>query len=217
MTLQETNLTVEGVNSVRDRPLTESYKVHDFGEAILKTRLQNHGYTVEDHGDDARHVDRIVFGDGPDLAVFDGGELVAYIEIKCKESQEWYGRCNRRHFNEYVNFSSEVDVPVFIWFSLVDTDEDVCLRDGFFQVESTDQIDGEVIEADSTFLVYQDDCEVVEIPNDDKPAYRIDTNDIVNISRGDQIVDSIPEVHGNEVVCLNENEIRSTAYILNQL
>src|SRR6056297_1597839 len=109
MTLQETNLTVEGVNSVRDRPLTESYKVHDFGEAILKARLQNHGYTVEDHGDNARHVDRIVFGDGPDLAVFDDGELVAYIEIKCKESQQWYGRCNRRHFNEYVNFANEVD------------------------------------------------------------------------------------------------------------
>ena len=216
MTLQETNLTVEGVNSVRDRPLTESYKVHDFGEAILKTRLQNHGYTVEDHGDDARHVDRVVFGDGPDLAVFDDGELVAYIEIKCKESQEWYGRCNRRHFNEYVNFANEVDVPVFIWFALVDTDEDVCCRDGFFQVESTDQIDGEVIEAESTLLVYQHDCEPVEI-KDNPDAYRIDSDDILNISRGDQIVDSIPEVHGNEVVCLNENEIRSTAYILNQL
>ena len=106
MTLEETNLTVEGVNAVRDRPLEDSYEIHDVGYEMLVRRLQRHGFSVEDHGDDARELDRIVFADGPDIAVYDeqNGTLLAYIEIKCKESQQWFGRCNRRHLNGYVNF-----------------------------------------------------------------------------------------------------------------
>jgi|APHM01.1.fsa_nt_gi hypothetical protein len=218
MTLEETNLTVDQVQSVRDRSLEKAYDVHDVGYEILVRRLQRHGFHVEDHGDDARELDRIVMGDGPDLRVYDeeDGDLLGYVEIKTKESAEWFGRCNRRHFNEYVNHENEVDVPVFIWFALVDADDNVCKRDGFFRVEDTDQIEGEV-RVQTQYVFEKDDLQDVTTTDDGRKMVKIDHSDIVNVERGDQIVDSIPEVHGNEVVCLDENQIRSTPYILDLL
>ncbi len=218
MTIEETDLTVEGVNEVRDRPLEEAYSVHDVGYEMLVRRLQRHGFHVEDHGDDKRHLDRIVFGEGPDLVVYDedGGEKVAYIEIKCKESEQWFGRCNRRHFTEYVNVANEVDVPVFIWFALLDADENTLLRDGFFEVKDTDQIDGEIIDAETEYVFYEDDLQEVNT-DAEGTVLKVRHTDVLNINRGDQIVDTIPSVHGNEVVCLDEDQIRSTPYILNQL
>lgn len=217
MTIEETDLTVEGVNSVRDRPLEEAYDVHDCGYEMIVRRLQRHGFYVEDHGDDKRHLDRIVFADGPDLAVYDeeDGELLAYIEIKCKESESWFGRCNRRHFNEYVNFNNEVDVPVFIWFALLNADEQTLLRDGFFQVEDTDQIDGE-IKSDTEYVFYKEDITHVSETSEGE-VYKVRHTDLINVDRGDQVVDHIPEVHGNEVVCLDEDQIRATMYVLNEL
>jgi len=245
MTLEQSNQTVTQVQAVRDRSLEEAYEVHDVGYEIITRRLQRHGFVVEDHGDDARHADEILYGDGPDLAVYrrcenimsndsglgstysnidtgrfvsheDAHELVGYIEIKTKEKERWFGRCNRRHFDEYVNFSREVNVPVFIWFALVDSDENVCLRDGFFRVEDTDQINGEVIETNTTLVVDEQDIEPMDV-SDDRSLVMFNESDIVNISRGDQIAETIPEVHGNEVVCLDTDQIRSTSYVLYQL
>jgi len=217
MTIEETNLTVEGVNEVRDRPLEEAYDVHDIGYEMIVRRLERHGFYVEDHGDDKRHLDRIVFGEGPDLVVYneEDGEMLAYIEIKCKEKEQWFGRCNRRHFNEYVNVANEVDVPVFIWFALLNADEQTLLRDGFFEVEDTDQIDGE-IKSDTEYVFYEEDLQEVT-ETDAGQVLKVRHTDLINIDRGDQIVDTIPAVHGNEVVCLDEDQIRSTQYILNRL
>jgi len=223
MTLEQGNRSVAQVQAVRDRSLEEAYEVHDVGYEILVRRLQRHGFAIKDHGDDARHADEILYGDGPDLSVWstdkDGGadELLGYIEIKTKENERWFGRCNRRHFDEYVNFSTEVDVPVFIWFALVDSEKNACLRDGFFRVEDTDQIEGDVIDTQTSVVVSENDIEPLDIDGDDRPLVAINTADIINISRGDQIEDTIPEVHGNEVVCLDTDQIRSTPYILDQL
>jgi len=246
MTLERANRTVASVQAVRDRSLVEAYEPHDFAQELLEDRLERHGFTVEQHGDDARHADEILYGDGPDLAVYrlapnvkpnecglgstfintntgrfvssdNAYELVAYIEVKSKEHEKWYGRCNRRHFNEYVNFAAEVDVPVFIWFALVDADDGVCLRDDFLQVEDTDQIDGEVIDTDTEIVFEHDDIEHVTTTDEGREMYAVNKKDIINVSRGDQITAMIPSVHGNDVVCLNEDELRSTPYILNQL
>ena len=223
MTLERANRTVASVQAVRDRSLVEAYEPHDFAQELLEQRLKRHGFTVEQHGDDARHADEILFGDGPDVAVYatddDGGptELVAYIEVKSKENEKWYGRCNRRHFNEYVNFAAEVDVPVFIWFALVDADDGLCLRDDFFQVEDTNQIDGEVIDTDTEIVFEYDDLEHVTTTDEGREIHAVNKKDIINVSRGDQITAMIPSVHGNDVVCLNEDELRSTPFILSQL
>jgi len=245
MTLTESNLTVDQVQSVRDRSLVEAYEPHDVAQEIITRRLKRHGFFVEQHGDDARHVDEIMFGDGPDIAVYrlqdnvernddglgstfintntgrfvnqdDAYDLVCYIEIKSKESQEWYGRCNRRHFDEYVNFANEVDVPVFIWFALVDSENNACLRDDFFEVDGVDQIEGKVVQPGTELVFDKDQIEPVNTDGD-REIVMINSRDIINMDNGDQVTETIPAVHGNQVVCLDEDQMRSTAYILSQL
>ena len=216
MTLEKSNQSVEEVQAVRDRPLKEAYQPHDVAEEILTQRLERHGFDVIQHGDEARHADEILYGEGPDKEITYNGETVAYIEVKSKEKAEWFGRCNLRHFKEYVNFSNEVDVPVFIWFGLVDAEDNICKRSGFFKVEDTDQIDGDVQGTKTEYKFKVSEVDIVS-KTDDKTVLKVSHSDIINITRGDQIVETIPAVHGNEVVCLDENQLRSTPYILSQL
>jgi len=245
MTLERADgLTVEGVQAVRDRPLEDAYEVHDVGYAFLVGRLTRHGLAVVDHGDDARHADEVFYGDGPDLGVYDvdnggdggdGGEIASseegvpddvpenrspdgYVEIKCKESEEWFGRLNRRHFTEYVNFHHEADAPVFIWFALVDAVNQTLERDAFFEVTGTDQIDGSVVDVSERTVVFPASAsyEVTDAPDD--VTYRgVDASDVVGVESRDEIVDHIPEVHGNEVVCLDENQLRSFPHFLRRI
>jgi hypothetical protein len=244
MTLEQTDLTVEGVNAVRDRSFLEAYKVHDVGEEAVRAILASHGLSVEQHGDDARHADEIYFGSGPDLAVYklppsvqentagvgsqyidtDTGqfvslterlELVGYIELKCKEDPAWFGRCNLRHFREYVNFANEVDVPVYIWFGLVDSDENRVLRQALFPVEDTDQIAGDVVNVSAQDIVFRpDDCQ--EVAGSDDLQY-VEKGDIIGVRSRDSIVDYIPQVHGKEVVELNSDDFRSWPYFFHEL
>jgi hypothetical protein len=213
---EDVGMTEEELLNVRDRPLTESYEVHDVGYDFLVRRLTRHDLLVVDHGDDNRHVDDVIYGDGPDLAVHqtgeDGGlgELLAYIEIKTKESPEWFGRCNERHFKEYVNFANEVDVPVFIWFALVDSEDERLLRDGFVRVETRDQIEGDVIEVSERAVVF-DPEDTYEIDDGYKA---VDGDDVVGVRPRDDIVEYIPNVHGNDVLCLNEDQLRSFPHFL---
>jgi len=184
----------------------------------LKARLQAHGFTVEDHGDDARHADEVYMGDGPDLKVYDDGELVAYIELKVKTSQEWFARCNRRHYNEYVNFTNEVDEPVFIWFALVDSETEQLHRSAFFEVEDTDQIDGRVVDVTEQSMVFPEDAiEPVEGGPEGTQYVAVDADDIAGVRPGDVIADEIPNVHGNDVLCLNEDDLRSMPHFLHRV
>lgn len=244
MTLEESSLTVDGVMEARDRSLVEAYQVHDVGDEAVRAVLESHGLQVEQHGDDARHSDEIMFGDGPDLAVYrldpaieenkaglgsqyidiETGqfvspdkrkELVAYIELKCKEDEEWVGRCNLRHFREYVNFANEVDVPVFIWFGLVNSSEDRVLRQSLLEVEGTDQIDGDVVDVSAQDIVFRpEDCK--EVAGSEKLCY-VEKGDIVGVRSRDTIVDYIPNVHGNDVVELNSDEFRSWPYFFHTI
>jgi hypothetical protein len=216
MTLEETNLTVEQVQSVRDRSFKDAYEIHDIGYEIIVARLEAHGFHVEDHGDDARDVDEIYLGDGPDLAIYESesGSLVAYIEVKCKQDEEWFGRCNLRHYREYVNFSNEVNVPVFVWFALLDEDTNVIHRDAFHEVTDMGQLDGDVMDVTGDEIVfYEDDVRVV---NDDG-LVAVDGDDILDTDRGDVITMYIPDVWGNEVVELDSKTFRGFPHFLHRV
>lgn len=217
MTLEKTDLTVEQVMAVRDRPLEESYKDHDVGQQILIKQLQAHGFTVEEHGDDARHADKVFYGDGPDLAVYkdeDDDEPCAYIEIKCKTKPRWFGRCNLRHYKEYVNFNNEVDVPVFIYFSLIDRDDNYAHREAFVEVADTDQIAGDVVDVSDDTIVFC--AEDIQHINDDG-LRAVDGSDVLEVRSQDRVVDYIPEVHGNAVIELNDDEFRSLPHVLHRI
>lgn len=214
MTLEKADLTAEQLMQVRDRSLEEAYEVHDIGMGIFTGRLQSHGLDYQEHGDDARHADQVFFADGPDLAILNDGEVVGYVEIKVKEKAEWVGRCNLRHFREYVNFAQEVDVPVFLWFALVEGGDGPLKRDAFVRVEDTDQIDGEVVDvSDDTLVFCMDD--VRELGGGGERDLRvIDGSDLVSVNRRDAVVDSIPNVHGNDVIELNDDDFRSWPHFL---
>jgi len=216
--LEETTLTVEQLMQVRDRGLAEAYVPHDVGTEYITTKLETHGYHIQAHGDDARHADDVYMGDGPDLAVYENEgdeEPIAYIEIKTKEDPEWFGRLNLRHFHEYVNFSNEQDVPVWLWFALVDSDTETIHRTAWLQVQHTDQIDGRVTDAtDETMAFYEEDMRSVE---DADGLCCIDGSDIVGVRNDEVIVDFLPSIHGNDVVQLNDNHFRSFGHFLYQI
>lgn len=242
MTLEQTGLSVEQVMSVRDRPLEAAYETHDVGMAMLTARLQTHGLLYEDHGDDARHADEVLYGDGPDLAVYripdhiernaDGlgsqfidtetgqfvpptqaRELVCYIEVKTKESPEWFGRCNLRHFREYVQFTRETDVPVYIWFAYLDTETEQLHRDAFIEVRDTNQISEDSVDISDSEVVFS--CE--DVQQIDEELRYVEGTDIVSIHDDDLIVNFIPSVHGNSVVELNNKEFRNFSHVLNSI
>lgn len=223
MTLEDTGLTEDAVMNVRDRSLEEAYADHDIGTTFLFRRLRSHGFTPVAFGDDKRHADAVLYGDGPDVRVCDGeiapeeateaeldAQTVAFIEIKTKTSQEWFGRCNRRHFTEYVNFARERETPVFIWFALIDADAEQLRRDAFFRVRDTDQAVGDVVDVTQRAVVFDSD-DIYEI---DDGYVAVAADDVVGVRPRDTVVEEIPNVHGNDVVCLDEDELRSFPHFL---
>jgi len=219
MTLEKAGISVEALAEVRDRPLEEAYKTHDMAESILVSMFETHGYYCEQHGDDARHADEVFYGDGPDQAIYRGNACVpaeqplCYVEVKAKTDPEWFGRCNLRHFREYVQFARDTDVPVFIWFALIDEDDDQLHRDAFIEVEDTGQISEDSVDITDTEVVF--DIEDMQQANEE--LHYVEGSDIVRIHRNDLIVDFIPSVHGNNVVELNNKDFRSLPHVLNRL
>lgn len=216
MTLEKADdLTVEQLHEVRDRPLDEAYETHDIGHTYLTAKLKRHGFVVEDHGDDARHADEVFYGEGPDIAIYDSeddSDPVAYIEIKVKTDPAWFGRCNLRHFGEYCSFSGEVDVPVFIWFALVDEDDEQIHREAFVEVDADSDPHKEITDLSDGEVVFHE-ADVVEIDGDND-LQSVDGRDVVGVRRDERIVSMIPDVHGNDVVCLNDDDFRSWPHIL---
>ena len=244
MSGEAVGLTEEELSEVRDRPFVESYSIHDIGYEILVSRLNAHGYRVEDHGTDDRYADEVKYGEGPDLVVYEQRDFVrknedglgstyidertgqfvpeefvyekkGYIEIKTKQDPEWFGRVNLRHLREYVNFANEVDVPVFLWFALVDDDDTIPMvhREGFLEVEDMDQIDGDVVEvSDETVVFHAEDLHSV-----DDGLVAVEGSDIIEVRARDTVVDEIPNVHGNRVVELNDDEFRSFPHFMYEI
>lgn len=140
--------TVEDVMETRDRSLAVNYEPHDILQQFLERKLQAHGYEVEQYGLDDRHSDDLQFSGKPDLRVYVDEELVAYIEVKSKRasSDEWFGRLNRRHWDNYLygneefTGAKELSVPVFIYFGVVEEDDNRIIRDGFIEVNGEDQV-----------------------------------------------------------------------------
>jgi hypothetical protein len=134
--------------------------------------------------------------------------------VKTKEKEEWFGRLNVRHLREYVNFTNEQSVPVFLWFALVDTDDSTVHREAFVEVHDMDQLSEEVVDVGETEIVFRGE-DVLEL-NDDGLC-TIEESDLVGVHNDQTITEYIPSVHGNEVVELNDDEFRSFPYFLHRV
>jgi hypothetical protein len=243
MTLKQTGMSVEQVMSVRDRSLEDSYELHDLGMERLEAKLEAHGLHVVEHGDDARHAETVLYGDGPDVAVYtlredvrynadglgseyidartgqfvspdDAYELLCYIELKTKDDPEWFGRCNLRHYREYVEHVAETEVPTYIYFALIDEETCICHREAFVEVRDTDQISGDLVDVQTTDLVvYEQD--VHDISGSEELCV-VDGSDVVNVDRDEIITEFIPGVHGNDVIELDHREFRTLEHVLHE-
>lgn len=213
MTTDDT-LDGQAVRGVRDRSLVAAYEPHDLAQDHLEAKLQSHGFTVEQHGTDDRHADEIKLGHGPDILVKRDGVGVCYIEIKSKTDPTWIGRCNYRHYREYSSFAAEVNLPVFIWFALVDEDQETVDRTAFIEIEGdNDQISGDVLDITDEELVFHER----HTEQLDDGYYTVEGDDCLNVRSDQQIVDEIPNVFGNRVVCLNEDQFRSWEWFLRRI
>jgi len=121
-----------------DNDLQSNYKLHDIGEAYLTEWLQSRGYYVEQWGLDNREdTDTLQYDDRMDIRVWDSETKVkchGLVDVKTKSSHDWLGIFNERHLVKYARWAALYDVPVVVFFTLVDTDHDT-VGDETFIVE----------------------------------------------------------------------------------
>ena len=107
--------------------LQEGYKLHDIGEAYFRGRMDEMGLHTEQWGIDMRDDDsgELIYDDKMDLRIWnDEGHIDCrgICDIKTKSSERWLGIFNERHLVKYTKWADLYDVPVFVFFTLVDKD-----------------------------------------------------------------------------------------------
>jgi hypothetical protein len=218
MTLEPADgLTEQSLMQVRDRTLAENYEAHDVAQEYFEKRCKELGITVVQHGDDARHADDVFFGDGPDTELRVDDERRAYTEVKSKRlstGAEWFGRLNRRHYEEYQEFAREVDVPVVIFFALVEEQTGCIHRQAFVRVDPETTIPDvyNVAEQDIVF-----DASAIETVDGSDDLRAVPCDAIQGVRRDGQIVDHIPSVKGNDVVAIDSDEFRSWPWLVHSV
>lgn len=112
-----------------DNDLQTNYTLHDYGEAYFSGRMDQLGYSVEKWGIDQRDddSDQLIYDDKMDLRIWDTDgyiDLRGITDIKTKSSERWLGIFNERHLVKYTKWADIYDCPVFVFFTLVDRDNE---------------------------------------------------------------------------------------------
>lgn len=176
--------------------LKANYSKHDIGEAYFKGRIHQIGLEVENWGIDMRDDDQggLIFDDKMDLRLWeprgDYGEpnfwpqsdlthhhieaereydLRGVVDIKTKANPNWLGVFNLRHLAHYAYWADNYDVPVFLYFTMVDMEaERVGEENILVEVPAFDNYYDYVMhfdrEEDYSFNVMgdiTDDCDIV--------------------------------------------------------
>jgi hypothetical protein len=107
--------------------------------------------------------------DGNNVVEVDEWQLRGLVDVKSKRSEDWLGVLNLRHFAHYAEWARQYDVPVFIYFTLVDMDdEEVGEQNILVPVEPFERLDEYVEHFGSRsntkldWSAITDDCEIVE-------------------------------------------------------
>lgn len=107
--------------------------------------------------------------DGNLMVDVDQWQLRGLVDVKSKRSEDWLGVLNLRHFAHYAEWARKYDVPVFIYFTLVDMDEEEVGDENILvEVEPFDRLDEYVEHFGSRsntrldWSAITDDCEIVE-------------------------------------------------------
>ena len=147
--------TVDDLQRPEWNGLEENYDVHDIGEAHIRRKCEHVGLRAESWGIDKRHASgELIYDDKMDLKVFgweddspaptppseEEGVLAGVIEIKTKRNEDWFGTINRRHWKKYVRHVHQLDVPAYVYMSLVDDEKEAVVRDTFIPVQPWDEL-----------------------------------------------------------------------------
>lgn len=113
---RDTSTEPEHLNRPEGNDLVSNYETHDSVEDLFRAQCRLNGLTVEQFGIDKRHDDGdgIIYDDKPDLAIYDGDELVGYVDVKSKTGPSFMGRFNERHYRHYLGRAQADDVPVYV-------------------------------------------------------------------------------------------------------
>lgn len=191
-TLEADDLQREDWNSLKN-----NYDKHDIGEAYFTGRMDQIGLEVENWGIDMRDDDQggLIFDDKMDLRLWepqgDYGspniwpdselthhheeatreyELCGVTDIKTKANPNWLGVFNLRHMAHYAYWADNYDVPVFLYFTLVDMEDEMVGEENILvEVPAFDNYYDYVMhfdhDEDYSFNVMShiaDDCDIVD-------------------------------------------------------
>lgn len=146
----------------KSNSLQKNYELHDVGEAHIRRKCEHAGLGVESWGIDMREDDEtLTYDDKMDFKIWslsgrgadshrERDERLGIIEVKTKRSADWYGTINRRHWRKYVHWAHTLDVPCYVYMSLIDEsadERDMVVRDTYIPVQQWDEaarvLDGE--------------------------------------------------------------------------
>lgn len=113
-----------------------NYQLHDLAQMIGERWLKRWGFTVQQFGEDVRHVKVWAAGeDKPDVLVLHRKVPVALVDWKAKSSRRWW--LNKRAYDAYRRWETEQQVPAFIAFALFERGKQKLLKFKFVQLSRT--------------------------------------------------------------------------------
>lgn len=169
--MQKTTIDPDSLQREDWNSLKNNYSKHDIAEAYFKGRINQIGLHAEHWGIDMRDDDEgLIFDNKMDLRLWeplDGQEspstwpsdycdgvthrynedntewnLRGVADVKSKSNEDWFGICNLRHYVHYAEWAREYNVPVFIYFTMVDMDaESVGEKNVLVPVEPFEYLD----------------------------------------------------------------------------
>ena len=134
--MQQAERSIDTLQRPDGNDLQSNYSMHDVGEAYFVGRMNERGYHAEQWGIDMRDEDdKLIYDDKMDLRVWDTEARISCLcvtDVKTKSTKDWLGIFNQRHLVKYTKWADLYDVPVFVYFTLVNTDDDTVGAENFF-------------------------------------------------------------------------------------
>jgi hypothetical protein len=127
--------------------------------------------------------------------------LRGVVDIKTKANEDWMCAFNVRHFAHYAHWAEEYDVPVFVYFTMVDMDAERVGDENVLIPVSTDW----------NYEVVQDHFDTNDPVTLDWPTLK----DIVGEATMTDRVSRAPD--GNPVIWTDESEWRNFDYLVEQV
>jgi hypothetical protein len=125
--MNKTTRPIDTLQRPDGNDLQSNYSIHDVAEAYFRGRMDEMGLHTEQWGIDMRHDDEnLIYDNKMDVRIWNTDGLIdlrGICDIKSKSSEDWLGIFNERHLVKYTRWADIFDVPCFVFFTIVNKDE----------------------------------------------------------------------------------------------